>query len=1018
MPQFKKFTAETVEVSEMNDFIASQVVGTFDSVSARNAYFAGGGAFTVVEGMVTYLKDTGEFQVYKSTGWTTIGAKGDTGATGATGASGATGATGATGAAGAAASITLGAVTTGEPGSNVSITNSGSSSGAVFNFAIPRGLTGPAGPAGDKGDTGPAGPSVPPGSVVLGTDTTGDYVSTISAGTGITGSASGATSTPTIAIDTSVVPRLASANTFTTNQIISGSTTADLLRITQTGTGNALMVEDSANPDSTPLVVDAAGRLIIGHTQSIAIGGLNPLLQVHTGGVNSSMTRWVGTASGAELRMAKSRSATIGSFSAVSSADVLATINGYGDDGTAFTLAGSVAIRADAAVSTGVVPGRLEFSTANSSGTNTERMRINSAGEVGIGGTTIAGTTLRLRKNITGAAFSQGMYVDGIIQADVTSRVDMVWANSSVAASATLPSIQQFYASSAAIGAGSTVTSISGFVAESNLGSNHSGTVTNAYGFQGNLASGTNRYNLFMNGTATNFLAGRLGVGAAINSGVMAIIANTTAADKAFVVRGAVSQTGLLLDVQNSAGTSLAVIDSAGLVGVGVASPLAVLHVLAGTATGVSPGAGGRIFLDGANANMWIDIAGATTSEVGLRFGDSGSIQRGRVGYSNTNDALDFFTAGTERMRIDSAGQVGIGSSTATGYGILAAKPITGAGASYGMVIQGVIQSDVTTAAQVFVSFPSTAAASFTVGQLNHFQAAGIATPGAGSAITNQYGFHATAAMTGATNNYGFFGNIPAGTNRWNLYMGGTAANYMAGRLGVGATLTSGAMAQVTNTTAADKAFVIKGAASQTGNFFEIQNSAGTVQAVVGSDGVLRFNSLTDVPPAAGVVPELQVNGTGNEASISAARFSADQSGGRFWLVKSRNTTIGSHTTVTANDTLGFVHFAGSDGTSYVEAARISSQAEGIISTGVMPGRIVLSTADSSGSLTERVRIDSAGNFFVGMNTAATSSAKTVHLANATAPTADPTGGGVLYVESGALKYRGSSGTVTTLGNA
>jgi hypothetical protein len=31
MPQFKKFTAETVEVSEMNDFIASQVVGTFDS---------------------------------------------------------------------------------------------------------------------------------------------------------------------------------------------------------------------------------------------------------------------------------------------------------------------------------------------------------------------------------------------------------------------------------------------------------------------------------------------------------------------------------------------------------------------------------------------------------------------------------------------------------------------------------------------------------------------------------------------------------------------------------------------------------------------------------------------------------------------------------------------------------------------------------------------------------------------------------------------------------------------------
>jgi len=35
-----------------------------------------------------------------------------------------------------------------------------------------------------------------------------------------------------------------------------------------------------------------------------------------------------------------------------------------------------------------------------------------------------------------------------------------------------------------------------------------------------------------------------------------------------------------------------------------------------------------------------------------------------------------------------------------------------------------------------------------------------------------------------------------------------------------------------------------------------------------------------------------------------------------------------------------------------------------------------------------------------------------------TAPTTNPTGGGILYVEAGALKYRGSSGTITTLGVA
>ena len=63
----------------------------------------------------------------------------------------------------------------------------------------------------------------------------------------------------------------------------------------------------------------------------------------------------------------------------------------------------------------------------------------------------------------------------------------------------------------------------------------------------------------------------------------------------------------------------------------------------------------------------------------------------------------------------------------------------------------------------------------------------------------------------------------------------------------------------------------------------------------------------------------------------------------------------------------------------------------------------------------EKMRLDSVGNLLVGMTAVATSSQNTVHLANATAPTANPTGGGVLYVEGGALKYRGSSGTVTTI---
>ena len=67
---------------------------------------------------------------------------------------------------------------------------------------------------------------------------------------------------------------------------------------------------------------------------------------------------------------------------------------------------------------------------------------------------------------------------------------------------------------------------------------------------------------------------------------------------------------------------------------------------------------------------------------------------------------------------------------------------------------------------------------------------------------------------------------------------------------------------------------------------------------------------------------------------------------------------------------------------------------------------------------TERARIDVDGNLLVGVTDAGTSAAKVLGLANATAPSTSPAGMGQLYVEAGALKYRGSSGTVTTLANA
>jgi hypothetical protein len=64
------------------------------------------------------------------------------------------------------------------------------------------------------------------------------------------------------------------------------------------------------------------------------------------------------------------------------------------------------------------------------------------------------------------------------------------------------------------------------------------------------------------------------------------------------------------------------------------------------------------------------------------------------------------------------------------------------------------------------------------------------------------------------------------------------------------------------------------------------------------------------------------------------------------------------------------------------------------------------------------MRFTAGGNLGINLNDFGTG-VGVVAIANAgTVPSTNPTGGGVLYVEAGALKYRGSSGTITTIANA
>ena len=92
------------------------------------------------------------------------------------------------GPAGDAATVAAGTTTTGAAGSSASVSNSGTSSAAVFDFTIPRGDKGDKGDKGDTGNTGATGATGSAATIAAGTTTTG------AAGTSATVTNSGSSS--------------------------------------------------------------------------------------------------------------------------------------------------------------------------------------------------------------------------------------------------------------------------------------------------------------------------------------------------------------------------------------------------------------------------------------------------------------------------------------------------------------------------------------------------------------------------------------------------------------------------------------------------------------------------------------------------------------------------------------------------------------------------------------------------------------------------------------------------------
>ena len=204
----------------------------------------------------------------------------------------------------------------------------------------------------------------------------------------------------------------------TTNPTISGPTvisvnsSSDALRITQTGAGNALVVEDSTNPDATPFVIDSDGKVLIGGTT--AFSSTSALLQLHESFVRTRRTTAPSTIVFDRANGTTSSPVTVANGNGLCNI----TINGY--DGSTYVAGAQISAAVDGTPGTNDMPGRLVFSTtADGASSPTERVRINSAGLTTVGFS--AATGAALSTTVAAKLYSSNTtYTDGTTAASGT----------------------------------------------------------------------------------------------------------------------------------------------------------------------------------------------------------------------------------------------------------------------------------------------------------------------------------------------------------------------------------------------------------------------------------------------------------------------------------------------------------------------------------------------------------------------------------------------------------------------
>jgi hypothetical protein len=404
----------------------------------------------------------------------------------------------------------------------------------------------------------------------------------------------------------------------------------------------------------------------------------------------------------------------------------------------------------------------------------------------------------------------------------------------------------------------------------------------------------------------------------------------------------------------STAGSGRLFVDASGRVGIGASGPGFPLEVRATSSTGQVQILGS----DNTNATWRL----ATPSSSVVAFGGALTHAVAFGGFDNTTQAF------SERLRITSAGLVGIGTSSpgAILHSAVSSGAVVFRG-SHNNTGLDMYANDATGEARItsarlggsggkFLSFyTDTGTGEFERLRIDSSGRVGIGTTSPSRPLEVNGIIRTTATGTTSDASQAFeIVNSNAGVDPRVLVLSGTN--------------NGSAIIRNASTTAGGIQFQIQG-----GEVARIDSSGRLLVGTSSARSGVFFNGDA-------LAPTIQLEGTTSSTCYSATRVGDGAGDAIFVFAKARGTTVGSTTVVQSADGLGAITFQGADGSEFVEAARISAAVDGTPGANDMPGRLVFSTtADGASSPTERARITSGGYFKASDNATYVGSTSNYH---------------------------------------